>query len=230
MRFYLAILSLLLPSFAHSHEMWLQPDASSAHLQIVVGQNFRGAQGVWIDHEVVLAQRVYGETRQTHVGRYGDRPAIRDVLLEPLDRVIYQSSVLSLTYNRPDKFQAFGEEKGYPNLWAEHQAMGKSEPIKEHYTRYAKYLQGADSLDPLRFQFVVINDTARLYLDREPVPGHLVHWYSGQQVVELITDASGLIALPASDQPQLLDAVWIEPSQNPEADWHSHWASTYIDR
>lgn len=229
MKFLVASLSLFLSSYLLAHEMWLQPDRSGVDLQMVVGQNFRGAQGVWIDHEVARAQQIWGDRRTEFEGRYGDRPALKGALADQPDRVIYQSSALSLTYREGAKFESFGVEKGYPGLFSQHQARGLGLPIRERYTRYAKYLSRADAQDPLFLQFVVTDGRAVLLRDGVPLAGHRVHWYSVDQVVVLETDSAGMIKLPVFAGPQLLDAVWIEPAEGSEAHWHSHWASTYID-
>ena len=233
MRTAIPILLLFLSLTAKAHEMWLQPakaDLQPLQVDIIVGQNFRGAKGVWIPPSVARAETIRGPQRQAITGRFGDLPAITIDDASGLDRLIYQSEPETLRYNQPEKFQSFGEHKGYPDLLARHQQRNLAGRIVELYTRYAKLLVAQDQLDQLMIEFVVARDraSAQLFWQDQPLPNHRVHLYIADQVQLLTTDASGRIPLPQIDQAMLLDAVVIEPIVEDEASWHSHWASTYI--
>lgn len=231
------LLVLLLPT-AMAHEMWLQPRTSLTQpwqIDTVVGQNFKGATGVWIDSNVARAEAITDSGSRPVVGRYGDLPAITLQTTQDLERVVYQTQPELLRYNDPEKFQSFGEHKGYPNLLARHQARGLDGKIIEAYTRYAKLVVGQDQADSLALEWVLSDDRrhAQLHWQGQPLINHQVTWYHEDQQQNLITDGEGRVVLPSVARGWvLLDAVVIQAIEPgaldalPQAQWHSHWAST----
>ena len=242
--------SLMIPIFlfglslpCSAHEMWLEPrslEDSPYQVDLVVGQDFSGSRGVWIPTNVVRAEWINDQGAQPIQSRYGDIPAISLESASAGDRVVYESQPELLRYSNSDKFQTFGQHKGYPDLYAQHQARGLSGRIVEAYSRHAKLLVGKfqnDAQDGLRIEFVVDADqsAATLFYQQAPLAGHQVILFQGQQQRIERTDAQGRVALDlVPGVPALLDAVVIEavdPSGRrgiEQAQWFSYWASTYL--
>ena len=228
---------------AQAHEMWLEPrgnDLSDYQVDLIVGQNFQGGAGVWIPPSVARAEWISGQDVQVIESRYGDVPGIRLSDVQPGDTLIYQSIPEVLRYSDVEKFRAFGEEKGYPNLLARHAQRGGSQPIIEAYSRHAKLLVPGpvrDARRDLKIEWVLepSKRRAQLWYDERPLADHYVTVFQKHRAESLRTDVEGWIQLdlPAG-RPVLLDAVVIEP-QMPrgtrgadQAHWVSHWASLYF--
>lgn len=237
----LTLLLALLP--AQAHEMWLEPrgnDLSDYQVDLIVGQNFQGGAGVWIPPSVARAEWISGQDVQVIESRYGDVPGIRLSDVKPGDTLIYQSIPEVLRYSDVEKFRAFGEEKGYPNLPERHAQRGFSQPIVEAYSRYAKLLVPGpvdDQRRELKIEWVLDSSgqRAQLWYDERPLADHMVTVFQKHRAGSLRTDSGGWIQLDLPEgRPVLLDTVVIEP-QMPrgtrgadQAHWVSHWASLYF--
>lgn len=227
---------------AQAHEMWLEPrgnDLSDYQVDLIVGQNFQGGAGVWIPPSVARAEWISGQNAQVIQSRYGDVPGIRLSDVKPGDTLIYQSKPEVLRYSDIEKFRAFGEEKGYPNLPERHVQRGFSQPIVEAYSRYAKLLVPGpvdDQRRDLKIEWVLdpSKQRAQLWYDERPLADHDVTVFQKHRAKSLRTDVEGWIQFDLPEgRPVLLDAVVIEP-QTPtdtrgadQAHWISHWASLY---
>lgn len=228
---------------AQAHEMWLEPrgnDLSDYQVDLIVGQNFQGGAGVWIPPSVARAEWISGQSAQVIESRYGDVPGIRLSNVQPGDTLIYQSIPEVLRYSDAEKFRAFGEEKGYPNLLARHAQRGFSQPIIEAYSRYAKLLVPGpvrDERRDLKIEWVLepSKQRAQLWYDERPLANHAVTLFQKHQAESLRTDSAGWIQFELPEgRPVLLDSVVIEP-QMPggtrgadQAHWVSYWASLYF--
>ena len=238
------VLGFLLGVFpAQAHEMWLEPrgnDLSDYQVDLIVGQNFQGGAGVWIPPSVARAEWISSQDVQVIESRYGDVPGIRLSNVKPGDTLIYQSIPEVLRYSDIEKFRAFGEEKGYPNLPERHAQRGFSQPIVEAYSRYAKLLVPGpvdDQRRDLKIEWVLdpSKQRARLWYDERPLADHDVTVFQKHRAKSLRTDFEGWIQFDLPEgRPVLLDAVVIEP-QTPggargadQAHWVSHWASLYF--
>jgi hypothetical protein len=235
---------------AGAHEFWIAPHATELQpgqpivAEFRIGEDLSGTAFPYIKERMVAFWIASRSNIAPLRPRNGNRPAVLIGDAEPGPKVIgYQSTPSKLTYQKPEKFGAFLAEEGLEGVLDLHQARGLPPAgFTEQFTRYAKALIHVG--EPV----AALPDHPTFRLDLTPLTGPRPHVFRltwegavlGNHPVSILTeagprqrlftDAQGRLTLTAPPNVAfLVSAVLMEPLEDdPEAVWHSHWASFYV--
>ena len=249
------LLALLLAAPpAAAHEFWLAPDAYQVAPGEAIaaatrnGERFSGRSLPFLPARTTRFEIVQGEDAAAAEGRIGDRPALLQAAPgEGLAILVHETGDQRVTYDEWDRFRRFAAHKGFPEAAEAHLARGLPRtPVRERFRRYAKSLvavgggQGADRPLGLRAEIVALANPyvddldampVELRYEGRPAPDAQVEVFArgpdGEVgVTTLRTDAAGRARVPVEAGTEyMLDAVFIEPVEDGDADWMTHWAN-----
>ncbi|MEE2944368.1 MAG: DUF4198 domain-containing protein [Pseudomonadota bacterium] len=249
------VLAALCATPCFAHEFWIEPQKFQVETGEAViadfrnGQEFEGVSLGWFERRVARSETRLGEDVQDIVRRSGDRPAIEvSPSQNGLLRIIHETTLSSLTYQKPEKFQAFVDHKELDTSALPDPIY----PIKEGYRRYAKSLValgtgvGVDDYAGLEIEFVALKNPyvddlsdglpLQLFYQGSPRAGAQVEVFEkspdGLVTITLLrTDPVGHVLVPVEPGHRyLIDSVVLRrPSaalaENLELDWESLWAA-----
>ncbi|SHG26133.1 DUF4198 domain-containing protein [Cognatishimia maritima] len=249
------LLALMAAKSLFAHEFWIEPRSFQAEkgeilqAHLVNGQNFNGGALSWFEYRIERTEFSLGDDVFQITGRDGDQPALRMTPEgEGLLKVIHQTKPSKLTYQDPEKFQAFVSHKDLDTT----ALPDPTYPLIEGYTRYAKSLlavgtgDGADSNSGLLTEFVALKNPyrddisgglpLRLMYKGQPRANAQVEVFerAPDDTVDIKlyrTDQNGEVTLPVKPgYDYLIDAVVLRRPTSAiatEQGWHweSLWAS-----
>lgn len=250
----LASLAWTSPSWAH--EFWLEPlsfnvaPGAPVAADLRNGQRFNGISLPYLPKDTARFELSHEGGKSSYSGRVGDFPAFQsEGFPSGLLVLVHETTRSSLGYASFDKFRAFAEEKGSPEVVAHH--ISHSLPqvdFKETYSRHVKTLiavgsgAGTDRVFGLRTEFIAITNPYRLaksapmrvelHLDGQPVADRTVTLFSkapdGTVTSQVLhTDMQGQMTFPVSPgHVYLLDSVsFARAADGDEALWETYWAA-----
>ena len=155
-----------------AHELWIDPEITSANLQtkiaahVRVGQNFSGQKQYYIPEDINETYITDAAGRVDLKGIIGDELIFNQFAKNPgLQILTYHSNPLKLTYNKFEKFENFVRGKGLDWVLNEHKKRGLPElGFYESYVRYAKALitrgstAGSDKQVGLMFELIALKN------------------------------------------------------------------------
>lgn len=249
------VLAVMAATPSLSHEFWIEPvnfqvepgEAMVANFRN--GQEFKGGALSWFDRRVQRSEMRIAGTVTEIQGRSGDNPALNlTSSTEGLLRIVHQTSLATITYREPEKFQAFVDHKDLYTSALPDPAY----PLAEGYSRFAKSLvavgdgEGSDDRAGLEIEFVALKNPytddlnaglpLQLFYQALPRADAQVEVFdrspSGEVVITLLrTDASGLVTIPVSaGHDYLIDSVILRRpakvlAEERKLDWESLWAA-----
>ena len=258
-RLFASLLVLILgTTSALTHEFWISPEAYQINVgdpiaaNLRVGEKLSGSAYPYLPRNTARFEVYLRGDAQEVTSRIGDRPALNQTLPgKGLAIVVHETTDLSLTYRKWEKFEAFTDHKDFAWAQDEHLARGLAETgFKESYRRFAKSLvsigegNGKDFAMGLEIEIVALENPYK-YVVSKPFPVQVL--YGGEPrahaqvevfarppegevvVSQYQTDGEGiaLLSLDAGTE-YLVDSVIMLPIEPDDAEgpvWRSLWAS-----
>lgn len=170
--FLTTLLLLLNNATIFAHELWIDPENSTANMQtkitahVRVGQNFSGQKQYYIPEDINETYITDAAGRTDLKGIIGNELIFDQLANNPgLQILAYHSNPLKLTYNKFEKFEKFVRGKGLDWVLDEHKKRGLPElGFYESYVRYAKALitrgssAGSDKQTGLMFELIALKN------------------------------------------------------------------------
>ena len=243
---------------ALAHEFWISPEAYQiaagdpivANLR--VGEKLTGSAYPFLPRNTERFEIYLNGEQQEVTSRIGDRPALNQPLNgDGLAIVVHETTDLTLTYRKWEKFEAFTNHKGFSWAQDKHRARGLPETgFKEAYRRFAKSLvslgggKGEDMTVGLETEIVALANPysydlstglpVQVLFRGEPRSDVQVEVFErppdGDVAVSLHqTNEDGIAIIPLDAGTEyLIDAVvmlTVEPEEEGGPVWRSLWAS-----
>ncbi|UZD92022.1 DUF4198 domain-containing protein [Cognatishimia activa] len=249
------VLAVMAATPSLSHEFWIEPvnfqvepgEALVANFRN--GQEFKGGALSWFDRRVQRSELRIAETVTAIKGRSGDNPALSlDIETAGLLRIVHQTTMSTITYREPEKFQDFVNHKDLDTS----ALLDPAYPISEGYSRFAKslvavgYGEGSDDRAGLEIEFVALKNPytddlsdglpLQLFYKDKPRADAQVEMFdrnpSGEVVISLLrADAKGVVTIPVTrGHSYLIDSVVLRRpdaalTKERKLDWESLWAA-----
>jgi len=239
---------------AAAHEFWVAPKKYNPKpgepivATLRVGQMMRGTELPYLSKKIRSFTVTNRKGTENVEGLEGDIPALSYTPSETgLHRINYISTGTEVAFDTWEKFEKYLAYEGLGEIAGEHRARGLPESgFKEVYTRYAKALvqvgpvgeQDRDAAQGLALELIAMDNpytpglktmTVTLLRLGKPVADRqiAVFRYDGQVSRTLVTtDSLGKAAIPVKGGGSfLLNAVDIQPVEEKDEVWSSHWAS-----
>ena len=124
----------------NAHELWLEPDYENKnnHINIMVGQNFKGTRFGFLNSEM---KQLFHENKnkiQKITQRDGNFPAIQiDIDKDEFNIISYETNYSFLKYKSYDDFEKFVNEQNFSHLTKN---IDKKIIPTENYKRFSKIL------------------------------------------------------------------------------------------
>lgn len=239
---------------AAAHEFWVAPEdytpAPGAPIvaALKVGQMMKGTDYPYLSNRFQSFTITTRQGTRDAEGIEGDSPALTVIADEPgLHIIAFYATPHQLTFDTLGEFRDYLDYEGLGEIARAHELRGLPDTgIVESYIRCAKALvqvgpiaeADRDRSTGLPFELVAeINPYAaglealpvRLTWQGQPVADRQIAIFrdNGEVTRRLVmTDADGRVQIPLGGGGEfLLNAVNIEPVDDGEAVWKSHWAS-----
>ena len=254
------LLILMIAPAASAHEFWIEPvqyyvePESMIEASLRLGDDFEGSTVAYLESSTKRFELFNQGRTEKITPRLGDDPALAlKAQRRGLHVVVHQSTILTLSYTKWDKFQKFAENKDFKNIKARHKARKLADKyFVEAYSRHSKSLiavgdgAGEDQQQGLEIELVAMQNpyTSDLsnglqvtgYYRGEPLPDTQIELFEkapdGTVNVSLHrTGDTGTVNLPVKSNHQyLVDMVVLrEPSESMtkknRSVWETVWAS-----
>ena len=253
----LLALSAFTAGSVQAHEFWMIPHDAQSHVDAQVLFELRIGSGIPGKQTTRIPGLVADFSAFDSQGRYDVSGHDNSLVIGHLRPRHAGATIAALRTNEAQislpasEFEEYLREEGLDKIIRQRQQDGESDqPDNELYSRCAKSIilvdgqsQGFDRAVGMPLELIPMTEPLgyqpqqayRLHLlrDGKPLAGAQVKaQLRGEQVYQLksMTDASG-VAVFTLPEPGvwLFSSVDMEPSQNPDADWQSLWASVTID-
>jgi len=238
-----------------AHEFWISPEVGKVapgdrlRADLKVGLMLKGEPYPYLSTRFRSFEVAVNQKRHAVAGTQGDLPALADGTAQAgLHVITHQTIAFRANHDDWETFQRYLKEEGLSEFEPIHLERGlPKNGFAERYTRYAKALVQAGSVraDDIDFPTgMAFELTVRvnpytpgvahlpviLTWQGKPVAGRQINVFreADGEVVRnsVVTDAKGeaVIAMTGAGE-YLLNAVHLEPADEPPVVWESHWAT-----